>query len=168
MATTDYQIEIQRPLAEYAYELKKYYKDTKGISKRSFMLTYNAGELELSTIYENLFVLGANKVGKPIQKVSEDCRDFDNNGDMKIGVLKKDGVFRRYVISNVENKIGTIYFVGWNWIRNKIEFHAIPKLSVTFPKAGIKIMRCKETGNVTSGIYNSFYHPTWDEFVQQA
>lgn len=168
MATTDYQIEIQRPLAEYAYELKKYYKDTKGISKRSFMLAYNAGELELSTIYENLFVLGANKAGKPIHKVSEDRRDFDNNGDMKIGVLKKDGVRRRYVISNVENKIGTIYFVGWNWIQNRTEFHVIPKPSGTFPKAGIKIMRCKETGNVTSGTYNSFYYPTWDEFVQQA
>jgi hypothetical protein len=165
MATTDYESEIQRPLAEFAYELKKKYRLTQGMSKKQFMSLYDIGEVTLSTVFENLTVAIRNYYGKPTAKVSEHSRDFSNNGDMKIGVLKKDGDFRRYVISSVENKIGTIYFVGWNWITNRPNFFAIPKEVYGSPKRGIKIPVCKATGKRTGGNYNVFAHETYESMA---
>lgn len=165
MATTDYEIEAQRALAEFAYELKEKYGATYGQTFEDFMNMYDLGEITLSTVFENLFVKVAKAHGKDIEKVSEDARDFSNDGDMKIGVLKKDGYKRRYVISSVENKIGCIYFVGWNWMTDKPEFHAIPKHIYGSPKRGIKIMRCPDTGVPTGGIYNKYRYNTFEEMV---
>ena len=156
MATTDYEIESQRKLADFAYDLKEKYNLTHGQTRKEFLNMYDQGEITLSTVYENLFVAAANALGKSIKKVSEDGRDFSNNGDMKIGILKKNGVHRRYVISNVANKVGTIYFVGWNWIKDRPEFHAIPKSVYGYPTQGIKIPRCSQSGEITGGKYN--YH----------
>jgi len=165
MATTDYEIEAQRPLAEYAFRMKEKYNLTYGQTYEAFMHMYDQGEITLSTVFENLFVKIANSLGKNITKVSEDARDFSNNGDFKIGLLKKDGYKRRYVISNVENKIGTIYFVGWNWMTNKVEFHAIPKHVYGSPKRGIKIMRCPTTGEPTGGVYNYWRYDSFEEMI---
>lgn len=165
MATTDYEIQAQRELALFSYELKVKYNLTYGQTKEEYLYMYDAGEITLSTVFENLFVVAAKNLGKDIEKVSEDCRDFSNNGDMKIGVLKKDGYKRRYVISNVANKIGTIYFVGWNWITKLPEFHAIPRDVHNNVGCGIKIMRHPDTGSVTSGKYNFYIKSTFEEMV---
>jgi len=141
MATTDQEIEVQIPLAHFAYDLKKKYNQTFGITKSQFVRQYLAGEITLSTVFENLFVTVANAQGNKVKKVSEDARDFSNNGDMKIGVLKRDGHIRRYVISNVANKIGTIFFVGYNDLTKSPEFFKVPKSVYGSPSRGIKITR---------------------------
>lgn len=163
MATTDHEILCQRELAEYAYKKKKEYGVTFGLSKKAFMALYDAGEITLSTVFENLFVTINAAQGGSITKVSEDARDFSNDGDFKIGILKKNGPQRRFVISNVTNKVGTIYFVGWNWLENKPNFYAIPKHVYGSPKQGIKIMRCKHTGAKTGGVYNEYCYNTFEE-----
>lgn len=165
MATTDYEIESQRKLAGYAYDLKEKYNLTHGQTRKEFLNMYDYGEITLSTVFENLFVAVANAKGKQIDKISEDGRDFTNNGDMKIGILKKDGGKRRYVINNVANKIGTIYFVGWNWMTNKPEFHAIPKHVYGCPSQGIKIPRCPYSGDVTGGKYNYYLKDSFEELA---
>lgn len=165
MATTDQEREIQRPLAETAYTLKKKYNLTFGISKNKFMQLYDEGEITLSTVFENLAVAVRNINGKPTLKVSENARDFSNNGDKKIGVLKKDGDKRRYVISNVQGKIGTIYFTGWNWLTNQPNFFAIPRPIEGFPKQGIKIMVCPRTGKKTGGKYNQHSRNSFESMV---
>lgn len=165
MATTDQEREIQRPLAEYAYSLKKKYNMTHGMTKPQFLRLYDEGEITLSTVFENLFVAVRNMHGKPTRKVSENARDFSNDGDKKIGVLKKDGDKRRYVISNVQGKIGTIYFTGWNWLTNKPNFFAIPRPAEGFPKQGIKIMVCPRTGKRTGGKYNLHAHDSFESMA---
>ncbi len=165
MATTDYEIESQRKLADFAYNLKEKYNHTHGQTRKEFLNMYDYGEITLSTVFENLFVAVANAKGRQIDKISEDGRDFTNNGDMKIGILKKDGYQRRYVIDNVANKIGTIYFVGWNWMTNKPEFHAIPKHVYGYPRRGIKIPRCPYSGDVTGGKYNYYLKDSFEELA---
>ena len=165
MATTDYEIESQRKLADFSYNLKEKYNHTHGQNRKEFLNMYDYGEITLSTVFENLFVAVANAKGRQIDKVSEDGRDFTNNGDMKIGILKKDGYQRRYVVENVANKIGTIYFVGWNWMTNKPEFHAIPKHVYGYPARGIKIPRCPYSGDVTGGKYNYYLKDSFEELV---
>jgi len=168
MATTDHEIEIQKRLAEYSYELKIKYRQTNGLTKKAYMHLYNEGEITLSTVFENLYVAMCKRRGYNVSKVSEDARDFcevANNGDMKIGVLKKDGKNRRYVISGVANKIGPIYFVGWNWIEDKPNFYKIPTEVHDNPKCGIKIMRHPETGAVTTGKYNLCEQKRFEDLI---
>ena len=173
MATTDYTCIVQRELAEFAYDLKVKYNETDGLSKESFLKIYDKGEIELSTVFENLIVAVRNSLGIPTQKVSEACRDIDNNADVKIGILKKDGDCRRFVISGVHNKIGTIYFVGWNWITAKPVFFAIQRrfdadgMLKPHPVRGIKIMVHPITGERTRGIYNDLYaHDTFESMCK--
>jgi hypothetical protein len=165
MATTDYEIAAQRDLANFSYDLKVEYNLTYGQTRQEYLYMYDMGEITLSTVFENLIVAAAKKLGIDIKKVSEDCRDFSNNADAKIGVLKKDGYKRRYVISNVANKVGTIYFIGWNWIAKKPEFHAIPWNVHRNVAQGIKICRNPVTGAVTSGKYNQCVKSTFEEMV---
>jgi len=164
--TTDQAIEAMRPLALFAYDKKAEYGQTHGLSKDTFMALYDMGEIQLSTVFENLFVTINNALGGDVKKLSEDSRDFSNNGDFKIGVLKKNGDQRRYVISNVANKIGTIYFVGWNWMENEPNFYAIPKRVYGNPSQGIKVMRCRYTGIKTGGVYNEHCYDTFEEICQ--
>jgi hypothetical protein len=165
MATTDQWCIAQKPLAEFAYELKKKYGMTLGQSKKDFLTAYDLGEIQLSTVYENLFVATRNKLGKPTEKISEDGRDFDNNGDMKTGVLFKNGEKRRFVVGSVMGKLGTVYFVGWNWMTNEVNFFAIPKPRYGFPRAGIKIPVDPSTGERTGGKYNEHAYGSWEEMV---
>ena len=164
--TTDESIVAFRPLALYAYDKKVEYSQTFGLSKDTFMQLYDMGEIQLSTVFENLFVSVNNALGGTVKKISEDARDFDNDGDFKIGTLKKDGARRRFVISSVAGKIGTIYFAGWNWMENKPNFYAIPKEVYGSPKRGIKIMRCRTTGAKTGGIYNDYCFNTFEEMCK--
>ena len=172
MATTDQECVAQRSLAEYAYECKLKYNQIE-YTKEQWMKLYDDGEITLSTVYENLIVSIRNAHGIPTNKVSEDGRDLDNNGDVKIGVLKKDGDKRRFVISNVKNKIGTIYFVGWNWLLHSPVFFAIPHPSLhlydsdldLFPAQGIKIMVHPVTGERTGGKYNQFAFDTFEDMA---
>ena len=165
MATTDYEIIAQRKLADFAFDLKVKYDLTYGQTREQFLAMYDQGEITLSTVFENLYVAVAQALGKDVNKVSEDCRDFSNDGDFKIGVLKKDGYKRRYVVSNVANKIGTIYFVGWNWITEKPEFHVIPREVHNNVARGIKIMRHPVTGEVTTGKYNRCVKTSFEELA---
>lgn len=175
MATTDLCLEVQRPLAEYAWTLREKYGLNRGMKKKNFMHWYNLGEIELSTVYENLFVETRRHQGKLTSKISVNNYDFVEFchktmvsrplGDMKIGVLKKNGHSRRFVISSVENKIGNIYFIGWNWMTNKPNFFTIPPQG-GHPKCGYKIMVCTKTGQRTSGWYNDYCaYDTWEEMV---
>lgn len=152
MATTDNEIIVHRKHAELAYELKKKYLPNYKISYEAYMRDYDTGEIHLSTVYENLFVTVSNCLGIPVEKISEHHRDFSNNGDMKIGVIQKNGHQRRYVIRNTANKKGTIYFVGWNWVSNSFNFYSIPK-PVYGVVNNIAIVMCPKTGNPTTGKY---------------
>ena len=184
MATTDNMCAVQRPLAEFAWTLKVKYGLTLGVTREQFMNQYDAQEVQLSSVFENIFVAVRGALGKPVTRVSADGYDFSNLGDMKTGVLQKDGDSRRFVIKSVSNKLGTIYFVGWNWITEKPCFFAIPSssyeqyesktikkkvkgkwqtytekvripLSETFhPRAGYKILVHPITGERTGGYYN--------------
>jgi hypothetical protein len=167
MATTDYTRNAQRPLAEFAYELKEKYGITLGQSKEQFMQAYDLSEVQLSSVYENLFVAARKNIGKPLDKISEDSRDFSNNGDMKTTILKKDGYTRRYVVMGVTNKIGYLYVVGWNWMTNRVDFFAIPPMKGGFPKQGIKIMVCPDSGRRTGGKYNYHAYDSFEDMANQ-
>lgn len=176
MATTDQWIVAQRPLAEHAWTLREKYNLNRNVSKQAFMSWYDLGEIQLSTVYENLFVATRNALGKPTLKESGNRYDFVRKnpkrntplGDMKTGVLQKDGRSRRFVIGSVENKIGNIYIVGWNWMTEQVNYFAIPPDDYKcHPKAGYKIPVCPETGKRTGGWYNdNCAYDTWEEMVQ--
>jgi hypothetical protein len=176
MATTDKMCKAQRPLAEFAYDLKKRYNITNGQSKRSFMTMYDAGEIQLSSVFENLFVVARNNIGLSTKKVSGDNYDFVKIvrkkkiplGDMKTTVLRKDGKNRRFCIPAVSKKIGYIYAVGWNWMTNEVNFFALPdKKTVGHPPAGYKIPVCPKTGSRTGGKYNdNNAYDSWDEMIK--
>jgi hypothetical protein len=118
MCTTDQWRIAQRPLAEYAYGLKQQYNMTLGQTREQFLAAYELGEVQLSSVYENLLVATRNRHGHPTRKVAGDRYDFVRVdtmgretplGDMKTGVLQKDdsvSTRRRYVIASVENKLG--------------------------------------------------------------
>lgn len=165
MATTDQMRNAQRPLAEYAYTLKEQYGMTLGQTRAQFMTMYDLSEVQLSGVYENLFVEARKKIGLPLTKISEDSRDFSNNGDMKTTVLLKDGDKRRFVVSSVSGKIGHIYVVAWNWMTNEVNFFAIPPFG-GFPSQGIKIPVCPQTGCRTGGWYNRHAYNTFEEMAQ--
>lgn len=176
MATTDIQIEAHRPLAEHAWKLRQFYNINRGMSKKEFMAWHELGEIQLSTVYENLFVQTRNCLGKPTLKESADRYDFVKLfptqrrilGDMKIGTIKRSNEQRRFHITNVENKIGNIYIVGWNWMTEKVNYFAIPPDDCgNHPKAGYKIPVHPETGERTGGWYNdNCAYDTWEEMVQ--
>lgn len=175
MATTDVMCAAQRPLAEFAYELKKKYNQSFKLPKKTFMKLYDDGEIQLSSVFENLFVDTRNALGKPTKKVSGDNYDFVsviNNkevilGDMKTTVLAKDGYSRRFVIQHVKNKQGYVYAACWNWMTNSVNFFAIPPMENP-PQCGYKIMVCPITGNRTGGWYNTnCAYNTWEEMVMQ-
>ena len=177
MCTTDQWRIAQRPMAEYAYSLKEKYNQTFGISKDSFMNLYDLAEVQLSSVFENLLVVTRNQHGCPTRKVAGDRYDFVRVdslgretplGDMKTGVLQKDdtrSITRRYVIASVENKIGKIYIIGWNWITNKPNFFCIPPdRGGGHPRCGYKIPVNPRTGERSGGQYNDYYsHDTWEE-----
>jgi len=176
LATTDRCIDAQRPLADHAWILREKYNLNRGMSKDEFMTWYDLGEIQLSTVYENLFVATRNKLGKPTIKESADRYDFVKVfptqkrilGDMKTGVLQKDGEKRRFVIGSVENKIGNIYIVAWNWMTEQVNYFAIPPDTENcHPKQGYKIPVCPKTGKRTGGWYNeNCAFDTWEEMVQ--
>lgn len=176
MATTDITLEAQRPLAEYAYTLRQKYHLNRGLSKTEFMKWYDLGEIQLSTVYENLFVATRNRLGKPTLKESADRYDFVKVfstqtrilGDMKTTVLQKNGDQKRFVVGSVEKKIGNIYIIAWNWMTNEVNFFAIPPdADNCHPKAGYKIPVCPKTGKRTGGWYNdNCAYDTWEEMVQ--
>jgi hypothetical protein len=175
MATTDKWIEAQRPLAEFAYSLKKKYNLTNGVSKKTFMSMYDAGEIQLSGVYENLFVETRKRAGLKVSKVSGDRFDFVNSkggtplGDMKTAVLQKNGDKRRFVITNVGNKLGTIYAVAWNWMTEQVNFFAIPyhNRATGHPGRGYKIMVCPKTGKRTGGYYNlNCAYDSWEDMCR--
>jgi hypothetical protein len=176
MATTDQCVEAQRPLAELAWSLREKYKLNRGMNKNEFLIWYNLGEVQLSTVYENLFVETRNKLGKPTLKESADRYDFIKVfptqkrilGDMKTCVLQKNDRQRRFVVGSVENKIGNIYIVGWNWMTKQPNFFAIPPDDYkSHPKAGYKIPVHPMTGERTSGWYNdNCAYDTWEEMVE--
>jgi hypothetical protein len=175
MSTTDQALLAQRPLAEYAYTLKKKYNQTLGISRKTFMGLYDMGEIQVSTLFENLLVQTRNSLGYPTRKTSVNQYDFvsvDSQGrevplgDMKTCVLQKNGDKRRFVISHVQNKIGKIYIVGWNWITQTPNFFCIPPdVDYSHPKYGFKIMVHPTTGERTGGWYNSHAYDTWEKMV---
>jgi hypothetical protein len=167
MATTDMMRDAQRPLAEFAYELKEKYGMTLGQTREQFLMAYDLSEVQLSSVYENLFVVVRKHIGKPLQKISEDSRDFSNDGDMKTTVLQKDSYRRRYVIQGVIGKRGFIYAVAWNWMTNKIDFFAIPPMRGGFPKQGIKILVCPITGRRTGGKYNYHAYNRFEDMANQ-
>lgn len=163
-------------MAEFAYSLKKKYNSTNGLSKKTFMKLHELGEVELSTVYENLFVITRNALGYPTKKVSVDRYDFVKEfptqtrvlGDMKITTLCKNGDKRRFVVQGVENKIGNIYVVGWNWMTEEINFFAIPPDEYKeHPRCGYKIPVCPVTGKRTNGWYNkNCAYDTWEDMVR--
>jgi hypothetical protein len=165
MATTDQMRNAQRPLAEYAYTLKEKYRLTLGQTRKQFMAMYDLNEIQLSSVYENLFIKARKRIGKPLTKISEDCRDFSNDGDMKTTVLQKNGCKRRYVVSSVAGKIGHIYVVAWNWMTEEVNFFAIPP-NGRYPSKGIKIPVCPKTGKRTSGRYNDHAYNSFEEMVR--
>ena len=174
MATSDIMCEAQRPLAEFAYRLKKRYRQTNGQSKESFLAMYDAGEIQLSSVFENLFVVARNDIGLPTEKVSGSNYDFvkiQNGkrvplGDMKTTVLQEDGYRRRFVVSSVSAKIGYVYTVAWNWMTKQVNFFAFPDTGHR-PKAGYKVMVCPYTGRRTGGIYNDYCaYDSWDEMIR--
>jgi len=176
MSTCDRMNTAQRPLAEYAWKLKKKYKCTNNLTQKQFIAMYDAGEIQLSGVYENLFVTVRNVLGLPTKKVSGDGYDFvtiERNkdtilGDMKTTVLLKDGDNRRFVISSVKNKQGTVYTIGWNWLTNKPNFFAIPPNELgEHPAAGIKIPVDPVTGERAGGWYNkNCAYDTWEDLCK--
>ena len=170
MATTHAAIKAHRATAMFAYQLKSKYKITNGIKESQWMNMYDSGELEISSVFENLLVHVRNLYGKPTVKVLEDTHDFASInsagvlvplGDFKVASLQKDGYKRRYMINKTYNKEGNIYAVCWNWMTNKLAFFVMPPDDYDgycHPKQGYKIMCCPDTGKRTKGWYNENCH----------
>ena len=86
---------MHEDLKKAKYEALYYHKDDTivshvpmknhlyGLTTEMFRKLYDSGEVELSTVFENLYVKVAKSVGKKVKKISEAQRDFDNNGDFK-------------------------------------------------------------------------------------
>jgi hypothetical protein len=166
MSTSDIMREAHLPLAKHAYDLKECYNMTLGQTREQFLNMYQLNEIQLSSVYENLFVAGREKIGKPVTKISEDRRDFSNNGDMKITVLQVSNDDRRFVVSGVKNKIGFIYVVAWNWMTERVNYFAIPPQYGGFPDNGIKIPVCPRTGNRAGGQYNLHAYDSFERMIR--
>jgi hypothetical protein len=164
-------------LADYAYSLKEQYNQTHGMTREQFLNLYDIGEIQLSSVFENLLVETRNKLGKKTRKVAGDRYDFVRIdslgretpiGDMKTGVLQKDGPrIRRFVINSVAGKKGKIYICAWNWMTGKPNFFCIPPDKWGLhPQRGYKIMVHPETGERTGGYYNlCCAHDSWESMA---
>ena len=94
--TTDRMIDAQRALAELAWQLNKEVRSNK-LSKRLWMEMYNVGEIQLSSVFENLFVKTRNWMNLKTERASVDGYDFvkvcGNKriplGDMKTTTLQR-------------------------------------------------------------------------------
>ena len=56
MSTSDVMNVAQRRLAEHAFDLKRKYGETYDMTKPQFLRLYDAGEIQLSSVFENLLV----------------------------------------------------------------------------------------------------------------
>jgi len=153
MSTSNTMNDAQRPLAELAWDLKRDVRRNK-LSKRLWMEMYDEGEIQLSSVYENLFVQTRNTMRLRTERVSVDGYDFVKIcghkkiplGDMKTTVLQRDGKYRRYWITGIKNKQGILYVVGYNKIRGDFDYFAIPveELPAKYLSIGVN----PETGEV--------------------
>tara|TARA_R110001606_G_scaffold41472_3_gene111870 strand:+ start:316 stop:843 length:528 start_codon:yes stop_codon:yes gene_type:complete len=154
VATTDYTLSAQKDLADFLFKESKRVGLYKGVSYDGLCNLYSYSIVELSTVWENLVAAIRTANGKPTTRSSEDAFDLDSGGECKLGILKKNDIYRRYVISNVSTKTGTIYFVGWNWLIGEPQFFAIPNSAYGHGlKAGIKIGVCSDCGEIKRGKY---------------
>ena len=174
MSTSQLQIDAHRPLAEFAWKLKKKYGQTFGWTKKSFMHAFEQGEIALSSVFENLFVVTRNFLGFVTKKTSVNHHDFSvvtkkgliASGDFKMSTLQKDGPRKRkFQIDNCMHKIGNIYSVCWNWITEQPCFFVIPPGPL-----GVHTLKCYNipvhpvTGERTGGMYNkNCVYETWEE-----
>ena len=76
MSTCNTMNDAQRPLAELAWDLKRAVRQNK-ISKRLWMEMYDEGEIQLSSVYENLFVQTRNDMRLRTERVSVEGYDFE-------------------------------------------------------------------------------------------
>ena len=171
MSTTTKMNDAQRRLAEHAWHLKKEIKRN-NISKRLWMELYDDGEIQLSSVYENLFVNTRNWMNLKTEKASVDGYDFVKLcghkkiplGDMKTATIQKDGKYRRYSISNIKNKQGILYIVGYNRIKDSFDYFAIP--TEVIPKVLLVIGVDPETGDVhLDNKYGKYYYTDFREMI---
>lgn len=161
MATTDYTLKAQKDLATFLFAESKRYDMYDDVTVEDLKNLYSHSIIELSTVWENLVAAVRTHHGKPTKRCSEDAMDLDSGGECKLGILKKNDIYRRYVISNVMGKTGTIYFIGWNWLINEPQFLAIPNSAYGHGlKAGIKIGVCSDCGEIKRGKYWPFEKKT--------
>lgn len=175
MSTTSVMIDAQRRLAEHAWELKEKYKQTFGMSKKQFMDLYELGEIQLSSVFENLLIATRNKLGMLTERRSVDSHDFVKVdslgrkyplGDMKTCTLQKDGPYRRYQVNDVQNKKGYLYIVGYNWIGDEFNYYAVPT-SINLPKH-LTLSICADTGGVNDeSKYAVYSHNSWEQMASQ-
>jgi hypothetical protein len=175
--TTDRSVESHRRMADQAYELKKKYSQTFGMSKKKFIELYEMGEVQLSTVYENLFVAASNYMGDTIIKVSVDRYDFmrvSRNGfrqpigDMKTTTVQKHSRNKNwsYRINNVYNKLGNIFIVGYDRHHDKFHYFSIPYW-VNKPKTFMEIPINFETGEPSeTGKYSVFECASFEDMVR--
>lgn len=169
--TTDRMIDAQRALAELAWQLNKEIRSNK-LSKRVWMEMYNVGEIQLSSVFENLFVKTRNWMNLKTERASVDGYDFVKVcggkriplGDMKTTTLQKDGQYRRYMVHNIKNKVGILYVVGYNNIRDDFDYFAIPVEEL--PKVQCSIGVDPQTGEVhKDNKYGKYWYPSFREMI---
>lgn len=165
MATQDYEIELHRPLAKRAWALKVQYKNTFGITEEQFWDQYNAGEMALSTIFENAFVFVCESLNIDVKKDSKAKKDFTNDGDKKIVTLSFNN-YIRFRIRNCKDKIGTIYATAWNSIKQDYNYFAIPFSEHSGKKDSINIVVDRVTGEVTSPTYKKYQCDSFEDMCK--
>jgi len=174
MSTSDVMNVAQRRLAEHAFDLKRKYGETYDMTKPQFLRLYNAGEIQLSSVFENLLVAARNVHGLLTERASAEGYDFvkvnkrkqiSPLGDMKTCTLGKDGIYRRFVVRNVYAKVGWIYIVGYNWMTDGFNYFAIPP-EVKKPKSFMVIGVNRETGAVANGIYSSYECASFEDMIK--
>jgi hypothetical protein len=159
-------------MAKYAWSLKEKYRQTYGMTKVQFMKIYNLGEIQLSSVFENLLPATRNRFGKPTEKCSVDGYDFVKIesdkpkplGDMKTCTAYKNGYSLKFAIRNAHNKQGYLYVVGYNPMNDKVYFFAIPP-TVKRPKTILAITVCPKTGVITSNKYGKYQVNSWEEMA---
>lgn len=172
MSTSDVMNNAQRPLAEHAFDLKRQYKETFGLTKPQFMRLYDAGEVQLSSVLENLLVAARNQHGLKTERASAQGYDFVKIrnrkkiplGDMKTCTLLKYRNRYRYCVRNVHGKQGTIYAVGYNIVTQEFNYFAIPP-TVEKPRSMI-VVSCNRQGKVT-GRYGQYECASFEAMIKQ-
>ena len=173
MSTTEVMNTAQRRLAEHAYELKKLYNQTFGMSKKQFLELYDQGEIQLSSVFENLLAATRNCNGMLTEKISVNGYDFVKVdslgrkrplGDMKTCTLQKEGPYRRYLVKDIKNKEGYLYIVGYNWISDEFNYYAVPT-NIGLP-VYLTLSICPDTGGVNDeSKYAIYSYDTWEEMA---